>query len=355
LDYTDKFGVNFELLKNHVKFGWGSPPTALSGIALDGGMKFGYLDGNISVFLQALESIADTNVLATPRLTVLNKHRAEILIGEKQGYVSTTVTETSTTQAVDFLETGTQLRLRPFISRDGLIRMEIHPEVSDGTVVVTGNFTLPQKTVKEVTSNIMVRDGCTVVIGGLIKEQLDTTTTAVPVLGSMPWVGPLFRNKTERTQREELIVLITPRIMYEPSSCCEGDKAACDFRRREAVYAEKMSPLGKRSIGRRYFRLAQAAWARGDRETALRLAEMAVHFDPESREAIDLRADIWQGTCRGDHKLAAGPALVDGRNIADWVLDDLKHDGPAAAMPLHPLDPGIPGSHTDITRPRRLP
>jgi type IV pilus assembly protein PilQ len=357
LDDTDKFGVNFQLLQNHVKFGWGTPPQLISDIKLDGGMKFGYLDGDVSVFLEALEKIADTNVIATPRLTVLNKHRAEILIGEKQGYVSTTVTETAATQAVDFLETGTQLRLRPFISRDGTIRMEVHPELSDGSVNVTGNFTLPNKTVTEVTTNIMVRDGCTVVIGGLIKEQLTAATTAVPVLGSMPWIGPLFRNKTETTGRQEVIVLITPRIMYEPSSCQEGDKAACEFQRRQAVYAEKMSPLGKRSIARRYFRLAQAAWAKGDRQTALRLAEMAVHFDPESRAAIDLRADIWQGNSRGDHTLqpvaSAGPELLDGEHIADWMLEDLKQDAPAA--PLHPLDPGQPGSHTNIVRPRRLP
>ena len=104
---------------------------------------------------------------------VLNKHRAEILIGEELGYVSTTITETSSSQSVEFLELGAQLRLRPFISTDGLIRMEVHPELSDGSVEAKSGFTLPNKEVTQVTTNIMVRDGCTVVIGGLMREQLD--------------------------------------------------------------------------------------------------------------------------------------------------------------------------------------
>lgn len=363
LDDTDKFGVNFELLRDHMKFGWGTPLSAIKDFKFDtGGLKFGYLDSNVGAFVDALETISDTNVIATPRLMVLNKHRAEILIGEKTGYISTTVTETSSTQSVDFLETGAQLRLRPFISRDGLIRMEVHPELSDGGVTVSGTLTLPHKTVTEVTTNIMVRDGCTVVIGGLMKEQLENSTAAVPLLGSMPWIGPLFRTSTQKTQRQELIVLITPRIIYEPATCQEGDKVGGEFHRRQAVVAEKMNPLGKRFIARRYFRLAQAAWDKGDRDTALRFAELAVHFDPQNRAAIDLRADIWQGKCAGDHTLnaavaiPAGPGLVDGPEIADWVLNDLKQESPTPqATPLHPLDPGQPGLHKELVRPRSLP
>ena len=358
----NKFGIDFELLRNHMKFGWGAPATSLANFNIDGnGLKVGYLDGNIGAFLQALETIADTNVLAKPHLMVLNKHRAEILIGQKQGYVTTTQTQTSTVQAVDFLETGTQLRLRPFISRDGLIRMEVHPEESTGSVSVQSGFTLPNKDVTEVTTNIMVRDGCTLVIGGLIREQLANTTSAIPVLGSLPWIGAAFRTSDQTTQRRELIVLITPRIVYEPGVCHEGSKELSEFERRQNVYAEKMTPLNRRSIARRYFRLAQAAWAKCDRDTALRFAEMAVHFDPLSREAIDLRANIWQGTRVGEHTLdtpesaAPGTALVDGPEIAPWVLDDLKQDKPVVqAVPLHPFDPGQPGLHKDIERPRRL-
>lgn len=377
LDDTNRFGVNFELLrdKGNVRLGWGLPPDTLAEVTFEqGGLKFGFLDSSLGTFLDALETIGDTNVIATPRVLVLNKHRAEIQIGEEKGYVSTTITETSSSQSVEFLKLGAQLRLRPFISTDGLIRMEIHPELSDGSVDTSSGFTLPNKEVTQVTTNIMARDGCTVVIGGLMRDQLGTTTSQVPLLGNLPLLGAVFRNKRETVERRELLVLITPHIVYEPGACREGEEAACEFHRRQAVYADKMSPLGKRSVARRYFRLAQRAWAIGDRDRALRFAEMAVQFDPLNRAAIDLRSDIWLGRQSGEHTLgAAAPATppispIDGETIPGWLLDDLEQLPPAEQMspassgqeqqpppvPLHPLDPGRPGSHTDIVQPRKF-
>jgi len=352
LDDGNDFGVNFELLRNNpnIRLGWGTPLEALTSLKFDkGGLKFGFLDSNLGAFLNALESVGDTNVIATPRLMVLNKHRAEILIGEELGYVSTTMTETSSTQSVEFLEVGAQLRLRPFISSDGLIRMEIHPELSTGSVEVEENFTLPNKETTQVTTNIMVRDGCTLVIGGLMREEMQTTSKQVPLFGSLPLVGPAFQSKNETLQRREILVLITPRIVYEPEVCEEGDQGACEFHRRQAVYAEKMSPVGKRHIARRYFRLAQNAWAEGDQGTALRFAELSVHFDPLSRAAIELRSNIWQGSRQGGDALAGS---LDGATIAPWLLDDLQREPAPVSKPLHPLDPGQPGRHTDIERPR---
>jgi len=360
---SDKFGVNWQLLRDkpNIKFSIGAPLQSLADFTFEKGtLKFGFLDSSLGAFLDALETIGDTNVIATPRLMVLNKQRAEIQIGEKKGYVSTTVTETSSTQAVEFLDIGALLRLRPFISTDGLIRMEVHPELSDGSVDVVNNFTLPNKSLTQVTTNIMVRDGCTVIIGGLMRENLATTTSQVPVIGNLPLLGPLFRSKQESVERHEVLVLITPHIVYEPGTCREGEKEAGEFHRRESLYADKMSPLGKRSIGRRYFRLAQSAYAAGDRDTALRFAEMSVHFDPLNRAAIDLRSDIWLGKPCGDHTLQGpppnGPAVnpLEGQQMADWLLEDLERAPLVPAPPAHPLDPGQPGHHQDMLRPRRL-
>lgn len=357
------FGVDFELLRNkdHAKFGWGQVPTheadsvtlnndvdvptsalikGATTTALNGGLKFGFLDDSLGAFLDALESIGETSVIATPRLMVLNKHRADVLIGEQLGYVSTTMTETSSSQSVEFLEVGAQLRLRPFISNEGLIRMEVHPELSTGSVQVKEGFTLPNKETTQVTTNIIVPDGSTMVIGGLMREDLKTTTSQVPYLGSLPWVGVAFRNKHEETERREIIVLITPHIVRQPIASIEGDEAACEFHRRQAVYAEKMSPLTKQSVSRSYLRRAQQAWAAGDRRAALRFAEMAVQFDPSNRAAIDLRSSIWVDEPQAPHAIleATPPAAepvppgavmppppdVDGADIAPWVLEDLE-------------------------------
>jgi len=363
LSDTNRFGVNFELLrnKNNIRLGWESPLATLADIKFDGGLKFGFLDSSLAGFIDALESVGETSVIASPTLMVLNKHRAEIQIGEKKGYVSTTVTETSSTQSVEFLDIGAQLRLRPFISSDGLIRMEVHPELSDGAVDTESGFTLPNKEVTQVTTNIMVRDGCTVVIGGLLRDQIVNTVSQIPVLGNLPWLGVAFRNTTVETERREVLVLITPHIVYDGEMCAEGEKSAAEFQRRQDTQHEKVAPLNKRTIARRYFRRAQAAWAEGDRDRALRFAEMAVHFDPLSRAAIDLRSDIWQGRSVGAHALnvpmaVASPANpLEGPEIADWLLEDLEQGPPARPLLRHPLDPGRPGEKTDLVRPRRLP
>ncbi|MCX5672471.1 MAG: hypothetical protein NTU94_14230 [Planctomycetota bacterium] len=93
-------------------------------------------------------------------------------MGQRLGYKTTTTTETTTVQTIEFLDSGTQLIFRPFISDDGYVRMEIHPKISKGLVdPATG---LPSETTTEVTCNIMVKDGHTVVIGGLFRETTFT-------------------------------------------------------------------------------------------------------------------------------------------------------------------------------------
>jgi len=278
------------------------------------------------------------------------------------GYISTTVTETSTTQSVEFLEVGAQLRLRPYVSSDGLIRMEVHPELSTGAVPVREGFTLPEKEVTQVTTNIMVRDGCTVIIGGLMREDLKTTTTQVPVMGNLPYVGFLFRNTTEDIEKREILVLVTPHIVYEPETCKEGECGAMEFHRRQAVYRDHMSPLGKRYLGRIYFRKAQAAWAAGDAPAALRLAQCSVQFDPENRAAISLTSDIVNGCHDGPHSGGADPPpvapaidVINGEDVPPWVLNELEQEvapPPVAprSPPEHPLEPGQPGRIVPIER-----
>lgn len=321
-----KLGVNFEALrdKNHVRLISGSPPSNLASISVaDGGLKFGFMDASLSLFIDALETIGDTNVIASPRLTCLNKQRAEIQIGEELGYVSTTVTESAATQTVNFLDVGTLLRIRPFIGNDGLIRMEVHPELSTGSVEVQQGLSLPQKQVTQVTTNVLCPDGCTVVIGGLIREDLTTSTNQIPVLGSLPWLGPAFRQKTETIDRNEIIVLITPRIVADSHMAQEGQKLGNDYTQRQNVYFDKMSPLGKRNIGLHHLRMARAAYNAGDFAVAMKQVNLAIHYDPQSVESVMLRNDV----------VAAGG--FEGETIHDYL-----HRG------LSPLT----GRHRDYSR-----
>lgn len=290
-----KLGVSFDALRdsNNARLISGTPITNLDQISLtDGGLKFGFVDASLALFIDALEKVGDTNVIAAPRLTCLNKQRAEIQIGEELGYISTTVTESSATQTVNFLDVGTLLRIRPHISNDGLIRLEVHPELSTGSVQIQQGLSLPQKSVTQVTTNVLCPDGCTVVIGGLIREDLTTTTGQIPFLGALPYVGFVFRQKIETIDRNEIIVVITPRIVSEPFMCKEGTKYGNEFTQRQSIYFDKMSPIGRRNLAQHHLRMARAAFNASDYDTAMKQVNLAIHYDPVSRPAIALRNEV---------------------------------------------------------------
>lgn len=336
-------GVNFEALRNKstVRLVSGFPLSALDNLKLtDGGLKFGFLDSSLAVFIDALESFGDTSVIASPQLLVLNKQRAEILIGEQKGYISTTVTETASTQSVEFLEIGTQLRLRPFITDDGMIRLEVHPEISDGDVKVENQITLPNKVVTQVTTNVICPDGRTIIIGGLIKSDLRRNGTQIPYLGSIPLIGPAFRQKQEKTTRDELIVLLTPRIVDAAHIPSDGEKLRDVFEQQHENLADKMSPLGKRYLGRKYYRLASAAWATGDGYSALRYCNLSIHFDAGNLEAAQLRNAVTQQTGLGDRSVVTHlregwipPSPPHPVEVSPWHIDQIQQPGPPVIVP----------------------
>jgi type IV pilus assembly protein PilQ len=364
LSDTFKLGVNFEALRNkdNVRLISGSPLASLAEIDVDaGGLKFGFMDESLGVFIDALETIGDTNVIAAPRLTCLNKQRAEIQIGEELGYISTTVTETSATQTVNFLDVGTLLRIRPFISDDGLVRLEVHPELSSGFIATEEGLSLPNKVVTQVTTNVMCPDGCTVIIGGLIREDLKTNTRQLPLLGNLPWLGPVFRQKTEEVERSEIIVVITPRIVSEPMMCEEGQKWGNEFTQRQSVYFDKMSPIAKRNYGLHHLRMARAAYAAGDYLTALKQVNLAIHYDPLNRDAIVLRNEVVAAGGFEDESiheyLHRGLSPLTGRHRdyskQGYPWKEFEGFGPPDLAGID--DPGQPGSSVTVERPRPLP
>ncbi len=173
-----------------------------------GGVKFGWSGRNVTGFISALQQRGETKVLAAPRILVLNKQGAVVHLGQNLGYYTTQITQTSSTQVANFMPIGTQLQLRPFVSSDGMIRMEVHPQRSTGAL----ENGLPQTTASEVTTNVMVPNGTTIVIGGLIDTQLEHSVNGIPVLMDLPWLGGLFRETSDKQTRRELVVILTPHI-----------------------------------------------------------------------------------------------------------------------------------------------
>ncbi len=177
--------------------------------AISQGLYAQILSGNVSAYLQALEKKIGYDFIAAPWISTLNHKEAEILIGGKLGYQNLYTTTTGTLQEVQYIDVGTKLKFIPHITDDGYIKMEIYPSLSDG-FLVNG---IPQTTVTETKNQVLVKDGQTIVIGGLTKTYKNETVVGVPLLSGIPFIGTFFRKKDIISEKRDLMVLITPHIV----------------------------------------------------------------------------------------------------------------------------------------------
>ncbi|MCA9300451.1 MAG: hypothetical protein KDA28_15375, partial [Phycisphaerales bacterium] len=203
--------------EDQVGYGLQSNPGNTSG---PGTFKAGIVDNDVAVFVRMLDEVTDVNILSKPKILAMNRQPARVLIGRKVGYLQTTSTDTSTTQTVEFLDTGTQLYFRPFVTNDGLIRMELKPQVSEAVIRETTDalgaaVTIPDEITNELVTNILVRDGQTIVLGGLFREATTVLRRQVPVLGDIPILGNAFKGTDDNTERSEIIFMVTPSIVND--------------------------------------------------------------------------------------------------------------------------------------------
>ena len=264
--------------------------TNIGAVRDPGGLKAGIIKEDVAVFLRLLDEVTDVTVISNPKILTLNRMPARVLVGTKVGYLQTTTTDTSTTQSVEFLDTGTQLNLRPFVSADGIIRMELKPQVSSfrlrNTTDSTGaTITIPDEDTSELVTNVMVRDGQTVVLGGLFTESTTATRRQVPGLGDIPLIGAAFKGHDDTTRRSEIIFMITPSIVNDHMLNNQASRAGDHLK--NARTGERVGTLPW-SRDRRVSRLlieARKDAESGDREGALFKVRRALTLYPQSLDA----------------------------------------------------------------------
>jgi len=253
------------------------------------GLTVGFSADNVQAIITALETVTDTTLLANPKVLAVNKQEGIVYIGRKIGYESqTTQTQTSTTQSVSFLETGTRLAFRPFIGNDGYIRMDIYPKDSDGALKQNN---IPDETSTELKTNVVVKDGETVVIGGLFRDNVVTSKSQVPVLGNLPFVGTLFRGTKDTVSREEVIIILTPHIVEEPAEV-GGDKRAEDIRRKRQAATDSLQLIDRANLAEDAYARAAKNYLEGDIEKAVFNVKLALTMRPTYLEALRLRERI---------------------------------------------------------------
>lgn len=169
--------------------------------------------------IKNLKQVSKTNVLATPRLMIINRQEAKINIGDTIPYVVTTTTGTgnnvSISEEIKFINVGISLAVTPIINDDGYITMRIRPEISSrtGTLTTPAKAQIPLVNTTFIESSVMVKDGVTIILGGLRRRDLSEDTKGVPYAMDIPILGHLFKNRKESAQNTEIVIFLTPKII----------------------------------------------------------------------------------------------------------------------------------------------
>jgi general secretion pathway protein D len=156
------------------------------------------------------------NVLSTPEVLAVNNREARILVGSKVPFIASTRlgNDVAIDRAVQYQDVGTQLTLIPTINDDGYVSVQLLQEVSSlANQTVQAALNAPVITTREASTRAIVRDGQTVVIGGLIGTSTERVSSGVPLLKDIPGLGYLFRRETTAKSRTELAIFITPYII----------------------------------------------------------------------------------------------------------------------------------------------
>jgi general secretion pathway protein D len=229
LDRASQYGVNWQLFTQELVSGDSSRgitgaygaqvfnDTALNPL---GGLGVRVVSmGNVSVraIVQALASRNKVKVLSTPRVLALNNEEARILVGSQVPFNASIQTGLNVVvaQSVQFQSVGTQLTIIPTVNQDGYVTFRMLQEVSQLTnQVVQSALDAPIISTREAETSAIVKNGSTIIIGGLIGETQTVGQSGVPILQDIPLLGGLFRNRSSSRQRTELAIFVTPHVVF---------------------------------------------------------------------------------------------------------------------------------------------
>ncbi|OIN05591.1 type II secretion system protein GspD [Oceanisphaera psychrotolerans] len=205
---SDVFGIDWATL-----FKGGQGEVGTSGLVPGTeGIFIDLVTPDLAVFFNALQTKNRLHTVSTPKILALEDQEASTVIGDRQGFKVTTTINQITTESIDFLESGVILKVKPAVDEANRILLQIHPEVSTGTVNQQG---IPSQSTTEVTTQMLVSSGQTVFIGGLIRQSTEEGVRGVPILMHIPLLGRLFKQSTYTDVQTETVVLITPYLVQD--------------------------------------------------------------------------------------------------------------------------------------------
>jgi len=202
---------------------------AASGTVAPGkGVNFGLANKQGGVYVlgflaRALEENGDGNVLSTPNLLTLDNEEAKIVIGQNVPFVTGQFTNTTAStggtvnpfQTIERKDVGLTLRVKPQISENGTVKLNIYQEVSSIDAATRNNTNGPNTNKRSIESQVLVEDGQIVVLGGLLQDEYSGNVEQVPVLGSLPVFGNLFKSQSRGRKKTNLMVFLRPVVVRD--------------------------------------------------------------------------------------------------------------------------------------------
>ena len=206
--------------------------NVLSGL---NGAMVGFYKGDWAAILQAVRTSTNSNVLATPHITTMDNQEAFFLVGQEVPVITGSTTGSNNTnpfQQVDRQEVGIKLKVTPQINEGTAVQLTIEQEVSSIGGATAVDITINKR---EIKTTVMADDGATVVLGGLIDEDVQESESKVPLLGDIPILGHLFKSTSVTKQKRNLMVFIKATIVREGSAISGISKTKYNYIRAEQL------------------------------------------------------------------------------------------------------------------------
>ncbi|MDP1773760.1 MAG: type II secretion system secretin GspD [Methylobacter sp.] len=224
-----KYGIEWFLRQGNTAIGSGLSGVTLGDLAsgtaaafATGGLSVVQNSGSVKAILTAQADKGNVNVISSPSLMVLNNQQAKINVGDQVPIqtatsqlptTSGTTTGLLTSNSIQYKDTGVTLEVTPRVNANGMVILDLHQIVSAVVPTTTGVTTSATINKQEIESSVAVQDGETIALGGLIKDNNSENKSGIPFLHDLPLIGPLFGNTTYTQTKNELVVLITPRVV----------------------------------------------------------------------------------------------------------------------------------------------
>ena len=228
-DDTTDLGAEFSILNLRASGNGSKGGTSVGLKNLTGGMVAQILENNFTATIHALESVGKLDVLSRPYILASDNQLASITVGQEVPFVdSSRITDTGQTiNTLAYKDVGILLDVVPHINSEGLVIMDVAPTISaltGQTVAITDTTGQPIIATRSAQTRVAIRDGQTIVIGGLMEDRKTETIDKVPLLGDIPYLGELFKRRQKKKTKTELLIFLTPHVAADPGDLKDMSK-----------------------------------------------------------------------------------------------------------------------------------